>query len=350
MEKKRPILAISMGDPAGIGPEIIVKALSKPEIYDECRPVVAADYGVMQDALRITNSKLTLNKVDRPAEARFQYGCIDVIDMHDVDMSKLEYGKVSAMAGNAAFESVVKVIELAMNGEADATITPPLNKEAMNLAGHHFNGHTEIYATYTNTTEYSMMMAHDNLRVVHVSTHVSLAEACRLVKKERVLSVIKLADKTCRELGIEHPRVAVAGLNPHAGENGMFGREEIEEITPAIEEAQKLGFDATGPYPPDSVFSKARGGGFDIVVAMYHDQGHIPLKVVGFIWDQEKKKWNDVAGVNITLGLPIIRSSVDHGTAFGKAGKGTASELSLINAIHYGVVLANNRQPNEGGN
>lgn len=344
MEKKRPILAISMGDPAGIGPEIIVKALSKPEIYDECRPVVAADYGVMLDALRITNSKLTLNKVDSPAQARFEYGSIDVIDMHDVDMSKLEYGKVSAMAGNAAFESVVKVIELAMNGEVDATITPPLNKEAMNLAGHHFNGHTEIYATYTNTKEYSMMLAHDNLRVVHVSTHVSLAEACRRVKKDRVLSVIKLADKTCRELGIAHPRVAVAGLNPHAGENGMFGREEIEEITPAIEEAQKLGIGATGPYPPDSVFSKARGGGFDIVVAMYHDQGHIPLKVKGFVYNRKLHKWDAVAGINVTLGLPIIRASVDHGTGEGHAGDGSANALSLMNAIHFAAQMANSRK------
>lgn len=344
MENKRPILAISMGDPAGIGPEITVKALGNKEIYQTCKPLVVGDAGVIRDAIRFTDSDLQIRCVEDPAQAQFAFGTIDVVDLKNVDMSKLEYGKVSAMAGNAGFEAIVEVIRLAMAGKVDATITAPINKEAMNLAGHHFSGHTEIYAHYTDTREYSMMLAHDNLRVVHVSTHVSLVEACRRVKKERVLSVIKLADRTCRELGIAAPKIGVAGLNPHAGENGMFGTEEIDEIIPAVKSARELGIDASGPYPPDSIFSKARGGGFDIVVAMYHDQGHIPLKVVGFVWDQEKQKWNDVAGVNITLGLPIIRSSVDHGTAFGKAGKGTASELSMINAIHYGVVLANNRQ------
>lgn len=346
-EKKRPILAFSMGDPAGIGPEIIVKALDKAEIYDECRPIVVADYGIMKDALRIVNSDLKIHRVDKVADADFVFGAIDMIDLHNVDMAKHQYGKVSAMAGNAAFESIVSVIKLAMDNEVDATITPPINKEALNLAGHHYNGHTEIYATYTNTQDYSMMLAHDNLRVVHVSTHVSLREACDRVKKERVLKVIKLADKTCKGLGIENPRIAVAGLNPHAGENGMFGREEIEEIIPALNEAKALGINVSGPHPPDSVFSKAKGGGFDIVVAMYHDQGHIPLKVVGFIWDEERKQWDDVSGVNITLGLPIIRSAVDHGTAFGKAGKGTACELSLVNAIRYGIALANNRIKSE---
>lgn len=252
-------------------------------------------------------------------------------------------GQVSAAAGDAAFRYVRKVIELAMDGKVDATVTNPLNKEAMNLAGHHFSGHTEIYAHYTGTEHYTMMLAHNDLRVVHVSTHVSLREACDRVKKDRVLEVISIADKACRDMGIAKPRIGVAGLNPHCGEGGLFGREEIDEIAPAIEAARIAGIDAQGPIPPDTIFSKAIGGWYDIVVAMYHDQGHIPLKVVGFVYDREKQSWSAVEGVNITLGLPIIRTSVDHGTAFDQAGTGKANELSLKNAIEYAVRFAANR-------
>ena len=261
-----------------------------------------------------------------------------------VDMKELKRGEVSAMAGNAAFQYVKKVIELAMDGQVDATVTNALNKEAMNLAGHHYSGHTEIYADYTGTKKYTMMLAHENLRVVHVSTHVSLREACDRVKKDRVLEVIRIAHQACRKLGIPEPKIGVAGLNPHSGENGMFGREEIEEITPAIQEARAEGILADGPVPPDTIFSKARGGWYDIVVAMYHDQGHIPLKVVGFVYNHEAQKWDAVAGVNITLGLPIIRASVDHGTAFDQAGTGLASELSLINAMDYAIRMAETKE------
>ena len=260
-----------------------------------------------------------------------------------VEMDKLELGKVSKIAGNAAFEYVKKVIELALEGKIDATVTNALNKEAINLAGHHYSGHTEIYADFTKTKKYTMMLAHENLRVVHVSTHVSLREACERCKKERIYDVIKIAEDACKKLGIKEPKIGVAGLNPHCGENGLFGTEEIEEIIPAIEKAQKEGINVFGPIPPDTIFSKARGGWYDIVVAMYHDQGHIPLKVIGFVYNQEKNKWEAVAGVNITLGLPIIRSSVDHGTAFDQAGTGMANELSLINAIDYAIKLANNK-------
>ena len=274
------------------------------------------------------------------SEALFEYGTIDVCHMGMVDMDKLQRGKVSAMAGNAAFQYVKKVIGLAMDHKIDATVTNALNKEAMNLAGHHYSGHTEIYADYTGTRKYTMMLAHENLRVVHVSTHVSLREACDRVKKDRILEVIRIAHQACRRLGIFQPKIGVAGLNPHSGENGMFGREEIEEITPAIQAARDEGIQADGPVPPDTVFSKARGGWYDIVVAMYHDQGHIPLKVVGFVYNQEEQKWDAVAGVNITLGLPIIRASVDHGTAFDQAGTGLASELSLTNAMDYALRMA----------
>ena len=268
---------------------------------------------------------------------------IDVLDMGLVDMAQLKRGEVSAMCGDAAFKYVTKVIELAMDKKVDATVTNAFNKEAVNLAGHHYSGHTEIYADMTGTKNYTMMLAHENLRVVHVSTHVSLREACDRVKKQRVLDVIRIADKACKDLGIKEPKIGVAGLNPHSGEHGLFGREEIDEIIPAIEAAKAEGINADGPVPPDTVFSKARGGWYDIVVAMYHDQGHIPLKVVGFVYNHEKKAWDAVAGVNITLGLPIIRVSVDHGTAFDQAGTGTASELSLRNSIEYAVMFANNK-------
>ena len=208
------------------------------------------------------------------------------------------------------------------------------------MAGHHYSGHTEVYADMTGTKKYTMMLAHENIRVVHVSTHVSLREACDRVRKDRVLEVIRIAYQACRDLGLEQPRIGVAGLNPHSGENGLFGREEIDEIIPAIEAAKAEGIQAEGPVPPDTIFSKARGGWYDMVVAMYHDQGHIPLKVIGFVYNQEQQKWDAVAGVNITLGLPIVRASVDHGTAFDQAGQGIANELSLINAIDYGIRLS----------
>lgn len=340
---KKPILGITMGDPASIGPEITVKALSDLAIYEKCSPLIIGDAAVMEAAVGIVGKNVKINAVSDVKEAKFEFGTIDVYDMKLVDMDKLERGVVSAMAGNAAFQYVKKVIELAMNHEVDATVTNALNKEAMNLAGHHYSGHTEIYAEYTGTKKYTMMLAHENLRVVHVSTHVSLREACDRVKKDRVLEVIRIADQACKELGIKEPKIGVAGLNPHSGENGMFGREEIEEITPAIEAAKGEGIIVDGPVPPDTVFSKARGGWYDIVVAMYHDQGHIPLKVVGFVYNQAEQKWDAVAGVNITLGLPIIRASVDHGTAFDQAGKGVANELSLINAMDYAIRMSEGR-------
>ncbi|MGB4660402.1 MAG: 4-hydroxythreonine-4-phosphate dehydrogenase PdxA [Mobilitalea sp.] len=330
-----------MGDPASIGPEISVKALSNKEIYEQCRPIIIGDAAVMVKAAEIVGMQnIKINAVKSVSDAKFEYGTIDVYDMGLIDIDKLEYGKVSVTAGEASFQYVTKVIQLALDGEVDATVTNALNKEAMNAAGHHFSGHTEIYAEYTGTAKYTMMLAFEKIRVVHVSTHVSLREACDRVKKARVLEVIEIANQACKNLGIAEPKIGVAGLNPHSGENGLFGREEIDEIIPAIEEAKAKGISVDGPVPPDTIFSKARGGWYDIVVAMYHDQGHIPLKVVGFVYNEKDQKWDAVSGVNITLGLPIIRTSVDHGTAFDAAGKGTANEFSLINAIHYAIQLA----------
>jgi 4-hydroxythreonine-4-phosphate dehydrogenase len=342
MAQKKPIIGISMGDPSGIGPEIAVKALAKKEIYKICKPLIVGDSLAIKDALRITSLDLKINSISVVKKALFKFGTLDVYDLKNVNMAELKYGKVSAMAGNAAFQAIKKVIELAQKNEIDATVTGPINKESINLAGHHYAGHTEIYGHFTNTQDFTMLLAHENLRVVHVSTHVSLREACGRVKKDRIVKVIKLAYDACRKIGIKDPRIGVAGLNPHAGESGMFGNEEINEIIPAINEAKALKINADGPIPPDSLFSKAKGGLYDVVVAMYHDQGHIPLKVIGFNWNEKKQKWDSICGVNITLGLPIIRSSVDHGTAFGKAGKGTASELSMIHAIEYAVKMAVN--------
>ena len=253
-----------------------------------------------------------------------------------------------ALGGEASFQYVKKVIELAMDGQVDATVTNALSKEAINMAGHHYSGHTEIYAHYTNTQKYCMMLAHEDLRVAHVSTHVSLREACDRVKKQRVLDVIHMANEGCKAIGIEKPKIGVAGLNPHCGENGMFGTEEIEEIQPAIDAALAEGIDIPEkkPTPPDTVFSKALGGWYDIVVVMYHDQGHIPLKVEGFVYNKAEGHWDAVAGINVTLGLPIIRASVDHGTGYGHAGSGEANELSLVNAMDYAIRMAQYRQAN----
>ena len=352
---ERPIVGISMGDPFGNGPEITVKALNDPEVYKTCRPLVVGDRSCMEYALAVSRKvngiDLKLNLVESPAQGRYEYGTIDLIDLGIVPKDKIpdtlaedppkafDVGPC-ALGGEAAFQYVVKVIDLAMKKEIQATVTNALSKEAINMAGHHYSGHTEIYAEYTGTKKYAMMLAHHDLRVVHVSTHVSLREACDRVKKERVLEVIEIANKACKDMGIENPRIAVAGLNPHCGENGLFGREEIEEITPAIEAAKAEGITGVvGPCPPDSVFSQAIGGWYDIVVCMYHDQGHIPLKTVGFVYDREKQEWKAVEGVNVTLGLPIIRASVDHGTDFYHAGKGNGNELSLVNAIKYAVKM-----------
>ncbi len=344
----RMVIGITMGDPASIGPEITVKVLADKAIYEVCRPIVIGDACVLEAARKLVgHEELTVRAVKDVKDGVFTFGTIDVLDMGLVSMEQLVRGQISAMCGDAAFQYVKKIIELAMDGAVDATVTNAFNKEAVNLAGHHYSGHTEIYADLTGTRNYTMMLAHENLRVVHVSTHVSLREACDRVKKQRVLDVIRIGDQACREMGIENPRIAVAGLNPHSGEHGLFGREEIEEIIPAIEAARAEGIQAEGPVPPDTVFSKARGGWYDLVVAMYHDQGHIPLKVVGFVYDSQSQTWDAVSGVNITLGLPIIRVSVDHGTAFDQAGTGKASALSLRNSIEYAVRFARNRKPNQ---
>jgi 4-phospho-D-threonate 3-dehydrogenase / 4-phospho-D-erythronate 3-dehydrogenase len=340
----KPKIGISMGDPAGIGPEICIKALSQKDVYERCHPLVVGDATVMQLAVTALKSTLKINAIQSVKDARFEFGTVDVFDLKNVVIDELQPGVVSAMAGNAAFEAVKKVIDLALAEEIDATVTAPINKESIHNAGHKFSGHTEIYAHFTHTAKFAMLLADENLRVIHATTHVSLRKACDLCKKERVLEVISLLNDACIQFGIAKPRIAVAGLNPHAGENGLFGDEEINEIIPAINEANSLGFTVEGPVPPDTMFVKAVQGKYDGCVAMYHDQGHIPFKLEGFQWDNEKQTMKSVKGVNITLGLPIIRTSVDHGTAFEIAGRGIASPDAMLVAIDYAILMAKHRK------
>ena len=337
-----PIIAITMGDPASIGPEIAVKALKEKKLYETCRPLIVGDAGVFSDIINRLGLDIRMNMIDNVKKAKFEYGIIDVFDLKNVDIAKLQFGKISAMAGEASFQSVKKVIELALAGEVDATVTGPINKKSINDAGHHFAGHTEIYAHYTNTRKYAMLLVEDNINVIHVSTHVSLRQACDLVKKERILEVIELLRKGLIRLGKTNLKIGVAGLNPHAGDNGLFGTEDVDEILPAVKEALRLGYDVEGPIPPDTMFAKAAMGAYGGVVAMYHDQGHIPFKLAGFKWNAEKQQMDSVKGVNITLGLPIIRTSVDHGTAFEIAGKGIASADAMVLAIESAVQLSKN--------
>lgn len=338
-----PKLAITMGDPAGIGPEICVKSLQHKDVYDRCRPLVVGDAAIMEKAVGLLGSPLKVNAISSVADARFEYGTIDVYDLHNIDLATFQYGVVQRQCGDAAFHYVTTAIDLAMRDEVDGTVTAPLNKEAMNLAGHHYDGHTEIYATFTHTKKYAMLLADAHLRIIHVSTHVSLRHACDLVKKARIIEVTELLYDACQQFGYEKPHIGIAGLNPHASENGLFGDEEAKEITPAVEELQGRGWNVEGPLPPDSVFARARCGQFDGVVAMYHDQGHIAFKVAGFNWNEKTGKMDSVKGVNITLGLPIIRVSVDHGTAFDVAGKGIANEDALMLSIDYATRMAQYR-------
>jgi len=333
----KPIIGITMGDPAGIGAEIAVKALSNREIYSLAIPVVIGSKVVMEDAISFIPANVSLNVIDDMKQAKGKYGFIDIFDLDNITLDDFKYGMISAAAGKASVEYIFKAIELAKEGKVDAVVTGPIHKKAINAAGYHYAGHTEIFAEKTNTNDYAMMLADGDMRVIHVSTHVSLRHACDLVKKERVLTVIRLANKALKKLGFGEPKIGVAGLNPHAGEQGLFGNEEINEISPAINEAKKEGINVEGPIPPDTIFSKVIGKQYDIAVVMYHDQGHIPLKVTGFKYNKETNQWSSVSGVNVTLGLPIIRTSVDHGVAYGKAGEGRANEESMVEAIKLAI-------------
>ena len=339
----KPVIGITIGDPSGIGPEIAVKALRHADIVEKCLPVVIGDYEALHEANEFSGTGLSLREIKDTSEARGEFGLLDYINLGYLSPGSFEYKKVQKLTGEASFQYVIKGIELAMAGKLHAVVTGPINKEAINMAGHHYSGHTEIFGDYTGTKDYAMLLAGGALKVIHVTTHCSMREACDKIKRTRVLAVIKLAQEGLRLMGYGNPKIGVAGLNAHSSENGLFGWEEEREIIPAIEDAKSLGIDAEGPVPPDTVFVKCRAGQYDVVVAMYHDQGHIPLKLSAFKLDMTTNTYSSMNGVNMTIGLPIIRTSVDHGTAFGKAGEGRANEESLVDAIDIAVVMAKNK-------
>jgi 4-hydroxythreonine-4-phosphate dehydrogenase len=317
-------IAVTMGDACGIGPEICVKMFAEGVSQ---AAFVVGDGGALSRAAGHMNLGLTIKRIHTAQEAKLQAGVLSYLQIGSLP-DDLVLGRVDARAGQAAHDYVVAAIRLAKAGEIDAIVTAPLAKESMKAAGITYPGHTEILADHAGVSDFAMMLANDELRVVLVSIHVSLAAAIQLVTKANVLRTIRLAQQACLAYGIARARIAVAGLNPHAGEAGMFGREDLDEIAPAIAAARAEGLDASGPYPPDTIFMRARKGEFDIVVAQYHDQGLIPVKYLGV----EK-------GVNVTVGLPFIRTSVDHGTAFDIAGKGIADASSLRCAFEQAIAI-----------
>jgi 4-hydroxythreonine-4-phosphate dehydrogenase len=332
-----PIIAITMGDPAGIGPEIIMKALAAPGVHAFCRPLVIGDAGRLRLAGQRVGSRLKVDEIADPRTATFGHGRVECLDLKLVP-ADLPFGRVSALAGEAAFRFVERAVRIVESGAAHAICTAPLSKEALHAAGHRYPGHTELLAALTGTPEVSMMLVAPKLRVIHVTTHIGLLDAIERIDAPLVERVITRAHDTLSHAGIARPRIGVCGINPHAGENGLFGRgEEAEKIEPAVKNALARGLDVKGPLPADTLFFLAARGDYDIVVAMYHDQGHGPIKVMGL-----------EAGVNITVGLPMVRTSVDHGTAFDIAGSGQADERSLIEALRQAADLAP-RQPVTSG-
>lgn len=340
---ERKKIAITMGDPAGIGAEVSVKALASADVYSECLPILVGDRAVVEDAIAFCDLPLRINEIEEPEEAAGEFGNIDLINLNLLKEKGWEYKKNTSLGGKVSYEYITRAISYAMKRRVDAVVTAPISKESLHLAGYSYSGHTEIFADQTGTKDFAMLLASRTIHVIHVSTHVSLREACDRVKKDRVLKVIRLANEGMKQLGYSSPRIAVAGLNPHCSENGLFGNEEGKEIIPAIEEARKEGINVEGPESPDVVFVKCQAGQFDIVVAMYHDQGHIPLKLSGFKYDLHTNKYDSVSGINCTIGLPIVRTSVDHGTAFGKAGEGRANAESMLDAIDAAIKMAEYR-------
>ncbi|TMB35028.1 MAG: 4-hydroxythreonine-4-phosphate dehydrogenase PdxA [Deltaproteobacteria bacterium] len=329
MNPKGPIIGITMGDAAGIGPEVIAKALDRPEVYGLCRPVVIGDAKRMQKAAQIAKVSAKVKTVAGPSEAGFRHGTIDTIDVGGIP-EDLPFGKLSPVAGDGAYRFIAKAVELAKAGKIHAICTAPLNKEALHAGGHAFPGHTEMLAKLAGTKEVSMMLATPKMRVIHVTTHIGLIDAIAKIEPGLVERTIRRGNDALVRSGVARPRIGLCGINPHAGEHGLFGhREEEEKLEPAVAAARKDGIDVEGPLPADTLFFRAGRGDFDLVVANYHDQGHGPVKVLGL-----------EAGVNITVGLPFVRTSVDHGTAFDIAGTGKADERSMIEALRQAVALA----------
>jgi len=318
--RKRPIIGITMGDPAGIGPEIVVKALDNKNIYDSVRPLVIGTADYLELNMKIINKSLDINRVEKIDDCKFEHGTIDVFNVPGED--RISFGKISPGAGCLAFEYIKKSIEMALDGVIDGVATAPINKEAIRAAGIDFIGHTEMYTELTSSRDVLTMFQIDNLRIFFLTRHMSLVEACKKVTFENVYRGILSSYNALLSLGFNNPKLAVAALNPHGGENGLFGYEEVKEIIPAIQKASEEGRDVYGPVPADSVFHLAKMGKYDAVLSLYHDQGHIAAKTLDF----ERT-------VSVTIGLPFIRTSADHGTAYDIAGKGIASSVSMEEAI-----------------
>ncbi len=333
-----PRLALTMGDPAGIGPEIIVKSARRlrPRIdAGDLRLLVIGHRSALHAAVSLLNETIAFSETD----GRSPLPPLGLLPA-GAERSPIQVGQVDPEAGRFAYLAVARAVALAQEGIIDAIVTAPLNKQALNLAGYRYAGHTDMLADLTGVQSSSMLLVHGEMRVTHVTTHVALQDVPRLLTAERLRRTIDVTHRAMRDLGIEAPRLAVAALNPHAGEGGLFGRQDIEVTAPVVAQCRAEGMDISGPVPGDTVFVKLRARQFDAVVAMYHDQGHIPVKLLGFDVDPATGRWRALSGVNVTLGLPVIRTSVDHGTAFDIAGKGLANEDSLIEAIDYALRLA----------
>ena len=326
---EKPFVAITMGDPAGIGPEVTAKALMDQRVYDKCRPVVIGDQAAMDEAHRLIGATASTHLAHSLEEVWGRPGTVDVLELENLDYGDIVVGQVSAAAGRASVEWVLKAGDLARSGQVQAIVTAPINKEASSLAGYKDIGHMELLQRQSGASDVATMLMAGTLRVVHLTTHRALRAACDHVTKANVLAKLVLTHESFNQWGFSSPRIGVAALNPHASDGGLLGDEEEKEIAPAVEKARSLGIEAIGPVPADTVFNEAISGRYDVVLAMYHDQGHIPIKV---------HNWAKSTGVN--LGLPFIRTSVDHGTAFDIAGQGVADHESMLEAIRVAVDLA----------
>lgn len=329
MYMEKPIIAVTMGDPAGIGPEIVAKSIADKATFDVARCIVIGDKKVMEKAIEIVGADLKVNVVDSPADGDYSYGVLNMIDLDNIDMSRFEYGKINAMCGQAAFDYIKKSIEITMDKQADAVATTPINKESLHAAEVDFIGHTEIFGALTGTADPLTMFETNGLRVFFLTRHKSLRDMLDDIKKDRIIDYVERCTDALRRLGVKEGTMAVAGLNPHSGEHGLFGWEEVKEIAPAVEELKENGFNVAGPVPADSVFHQAAQGRFNSVLSLYHDQGHIATKTLDF--DRT---------ISITNGMPILRTSVDHGTAFDIAGKGIAGAVSMEEAIRLAAKYA----------
>ena len=329
MYMEKPIIAVTMGDPAGIGPEIVAKSIADKATYDVARCIVIGDKKVMEKAIEIVGADLKVNVVESPADGDYSYGVLNMIDLDNIDMSRFEYGKINAMCGQAAFDYIKKSIEITMDKQADAVATTPINKESLHAAEVDFIGHTEIFGALTGTDDPLTMFETNGLRVFFLTRHKSLRDMLDDIKKDRIIDYVERCTDALRRLGVKEGTMAVAGLNPHSGEHGLFGWEEVKEIAPAVEELRERGFNVAGPVPADSVFHQAAQGRFNSVLSLYHDQGHIATKTLDF--DRT---------ISITNGMPILRTSVDHGTAFDIAGKGIAGAVSMEEAIRLAAKYA----------